>query len=243
MGHKVHPKAFRLATIYSWDSKWFARGKHFVSQLQEDVELREFLRKELKEAGLNDVAIERTPKQLTVTIHAAKPGQVIGRAGAGIEELKKKIVKTFFRGRRVTINIKVEEVSRPALASEIVGQQIAQDIERRLPFRRSMKMTIERVMKGGARGVKLTLSGRLNGAEIARTETIAQGSIPLHNLRADIDFARVRANTVYGVIGIKVWIYRGDVFTTEKREDAQSAEATPAPRAPRTPRAPRAGSR
>ncbi len=225
MGHKVHPKVFRLSTIYSWDSKWFARGKNFVSQLQEDVELREFFRKNLKDAGLNDVGIERTPKQLTITIHAAKPGFVIGRSGAGIEDLKKKILKTFYRGRRVTLNINVTEVSRPNLAAEIVGQAIALDIERRLPFRRSMKMAIERVMKGGAKGVKLTLSGRLNGAEIARTETIAQGSIPLHNLRADIDFARVRATTVYGVIGVKVWIYRGDVFEGEVKPEAQSAEA------------------
>jgi small subunit ribosomal protein S3 len=236
MGHKVHPKVFRLATIYTWDSKWFARGKHFVSQLQEDVELREFFRKELKDAGLNDVGIERTPKQLTITIHAAKPGFVIGRSGAGIEDLKKKILKTFYRGRRVTLNINVQELSRPNLASEIIGQQIAQDIERRLPFRRSMKMAIERVMKANAKGVKLTLSGRLNGAEIARTETIAQGSIPLHNLRADIDFARVRANTVYGVIGIKVWIYRGDVFEGEVKTEAQSAEGSSERRPARAPR-------
>jgi small subunit ribosomal protein S3 len=225
MGHKVHPKVFRLSTIYTWDSKWFARGKNFVSQLQEDVEIREYLRKALKEAGINDINIERTPKQLTITVHAAKPGYVIGRSGAGIEDLKKKILKTFYRGRRVTLNINVQEISRPSLASEIIGQQIAQDIERRLPFRRSMKMAIERVMKAGAKGVKMTLSGRLNGAEIARTETLSQGSIPLHNLRADIDFARVRANTVYGVIGIKVWIYRGDVFEGEARPDMQSAES------------------
>ncbi len=196
--------------------------------MKEDVELREFFRKELKEAGLNDVGIERTPKQLTITIHCAKPGFVIGRSGAGIEDLKKKIMKAFFRGRRVTLNINVTEVSRPSLYSQIVGEQIAQDIERRLPFRRSMKMAIERVMKGGAKGVKMTLSGRLNGAEIARTETLAQGSIPLHNLRADIDFARVRANTVYGVIGVKVWIYRGDVFEKDKAAtETQSAEAAP----------------
>lgn len=241
MGHKVHPKAFRLSTIYTWDSKWFARGKQFVSQLEEDVELRDYLRKALKDAGVNTIGIERTPKQLTISIGAAKPGFIIGRSGAGIEDLKKKILKTFYRGRRVTININVSEISRPGLAAEIIGQQIAQDIERRLPFRRSMKMAIERVMKAGAKGVKLTLGGRLNGAEIARTETIAQGSIPLHNLRADIDFARVRANTVYGVIGIKVWVYRGDVFDGEAKTEAQSAEgerrgAQPEARGARAPR-------
>ncbi len=217
MGHKVHPKVFRLATIYTWDSKWFRRGKQFVSALQEDVELREFLRPLLKEAGLNSVEIERTPKNLVVTLHVAKPGVVIGRSGAGVEELKKKLLKKFYQGRRVTLNINVKELAKPNLASEVVGQQIALDIEKRLPFRRSMKMAIERVMKAGAKGIKITLSGRLNGAEIARTETLSQGSIPLHNLRADVDLARVRANTVYGVIGIKVWIYRGEIFTTTNK--------------------------
>lgn len=225
MGHKVHPKVFRLATIYTWDSTWFARGKAFVSQLQEDVEIRDFVKGKLKDAGVSDVNISRTPKNVTITIKAAKPGVVIGRAGAGIEDLKKQILKTHYRGRRVTLNINVEEIARPTMSADVVGQQIAQEIERRMPFRRSMKMAIERVMKGGARGVKITLSGRLNGAEIARTETLSQGSIPLHNLRADIDFARIRANTVAGVIGVKVWIYRGDVFEgAQASEERRSAE-------------------
>lgn len=236
MGHKVNPKVFRLSTIYTWDSKWFARGKQFVSSLREDVGLREYLRKSLREVGLESIGIDRTPKRVTITIRAAKPGVIIGRAGAGIEDLKKKLMKEFYRGQRVTLNINVEEVSRPMLSAQIVGEQIGKEIEQRLPFRRSMKMAIERVLKGGARGVKLTLSGRLNGSEIARTETIAQGSIPLHNLRADIDFARIRANTIFGVIGVKVWIYRGDVFTTAPAPaQAESAEQRPAaPRGPRS---------
>lgn len=226
MGHKVHPKVFRLNTVFTWDSKWFARGRQFVKQLQEDTELRVFLRKALKDAGLNDIGIERTPKHVTITLRAAKPGVVIGRQGAGIEDLKKKLMLNFYRGRRVTLNLNVQEIANPSLAASVVGQQIAQELEKRMPFRRSMKMTIERVMKSGAKGVKLTVSGRLNGSEIARTETLSQGSIPLHNLRADIDFARERANTVYGVIGVKVWIYRGDVFEGEERTEpaAQSAE-------------------
>ncbi len=214
MGNKVHPKVFRLSTIYTWDSKWFARGKTFVAFLKEDAQIREYLRLALREVGLDSIGIDRTPKRVTITIRAAKPGVIIGRAGAGIEDLKKKLMKEFYRGQRVTLNINVEEVSRPMLCAQIVGDQIAREIEQRLPFRRSMKMAIERVMKGGARGVKMTLSGRLNGSEIARTETLSQGSIPLHNLRADIDFARVRSNTMFGVIGVKIWIYRGDVFTT-----------------------------
>lgn len=227
MGHKVNPKVFRLSTIYTWDSKWFARGKQFVASLKEDVNIREYLRKALRDVGLDSIGIDRTPKRVTVTIRAAKPGVIIGRAGAGIEDLKKKMVKEFYRGQRVTLNINVEEVTRPALSAQIVGEQIGKEIEQRLPFRRSMKMAIERVMKGGARGVKLTLSGRLNGSEIARTETIAQGSIPLHNLRADIDFARIRANTIFGVIGVKVWIYRGDVFTAAAPAQTESAEQHP----------------
>lgn len=236
MGNKVHPKAFRLSTIYGWESKWFANGKQFVTSLSEDVKIREILRKQLKDAGVDKIEIERTPKHVTVNIYAAKPGFVIGRAGAGIEDLKKKILTTLYRGRRVTLAINVHEIARPSLSAEVVGQQIAKEIETRMPFRRSMKMAIERVMKAGAKGVKLTLSGRLNGAEIARTETIANGSIPLHNLRADIDFARVRATTLQGVIGVKVWIYRGEVFANAAQ---QSAEATPREeRRPRS-RAPR----
>ncbi len=240
MGNKVHPKAIRLSIIYGWDSKWFAHGKQFVSSLSEDVLMRVMLRKELKDAGVDKIEIERTPKHVTVAIYAAKPGFVIGRAGAGIEELKKKIMKRFYRGRRVTLAINVHEIARPALSAEVVGQQIAKEIEGRMAFRRCMKMAVERVMKAGAKGVKLTLSGRLNGAEIARTETIANGSIPLHNLRADIDFARVRAQTLQGSIGVKVWIYRGEVFDGQVRPEQADASARQE-RNDRRPRGPRSG--
>lgn len=236
MGNKVHPRAFRLSTIYGWESKWFASGKTFVTALSEDVKIRELLRKNLKDAGVDHIEIERTPKHITVNIHAAKPGFIIGRAGSGVEDIKKKILTALFRGRRVTLVINVHEITRPSLSGEVVGQQIAKEIEQRMPFRRSMKMAIERVMKAGAKGVKLTLSGRLNGAEIARTETIAQGSIPLHNLRADIEFARVRATTLQGVIGVKVWIYRGEVFANAEQKPAEAApreERRPRARAPR----------
>ena len=239
MGNKVHPKAIRLSTIYGWDSKWFAHGKQFVSALSEDVGIRAFLRKELKDAGVDKIEIDRTPKHVTVAIYAAKPGFVIGRAGAGIEELKKKLLKNFYRGRRVTLAINVHEVAHPALSSEVVGQQIAKEIEGRMAFRRCMKMAVERVMKGGAKGVKITLSGRLNGAEIARTETIANGSIPLHNLRADIDFARVRATTLQGTIGVKVWIYRGEVFEGQVKTEAVDPNSRRPERDARRPRGPR----
>lgn len=234
MGNKVHPRAFRLWTIYGWESKWFAKGKQFVTSLSEDVRIRDFLRKQLRDASIDKIEIERTPKHVTIAVYSAKPGFVIGRAGAGIEDLKKKILATFYRGRRVTLAINVHEIARPALSGEVVGQQIARELEQRMAFRRSMKMAIERVMKAGAKGVKLTLSGRLNGAEIARTETLSQGSIPLHNLRADIEFARVRATTLQGVIGIKVWIYRGEVFGGQvKTEEAPREERRGGPRGPR----------
>lgn len=215
MGKKTHPKAFRLAVTRGWQAHWFA-DRDFQSLLREDVRIRTFLLKELREAQVDRVEIERSRQNVAVNILAAKPGVVIGRAGAGIEELKKKLKTKFFQGRRTTVNINVKEVDRPALSARVTGLQIAMDIEKRMPFRRVMKMAIERVMKGGAEGVKITLSGRLNGAEIARTETLAQGKIPLHNLRADIDFASVSAHTIYGAIGVKVWINRGEVFEEKK---------------------------
>lgn len=220
MGSKVHPKSFRLSTIGSWNSVWFAK-KDFPQLLKEDEAIRVFLRKRLKEASVDRILIERSVQQVSVTIHSAKPGFIIGRAGAGIEDLKKALVKEVFPGRRVTINLNVKEVSKPSLSAEIVGQQIAQEIERRLPFRRSMKGAIDRVMKAGAKGVKISVAGRLNGADIARTEKLAQGKVPLHNLRADIDYARVKARTIYGMIGVTVWINRGEVFG-ERSEEANS---------------------
>lgn len=219
MGHKTHPIGFRLAVTRGWMAHWYA-DKGFPALLREDVLIREFLLKELKEAQVDRVEIERSRQNLTVTILAAKPGVVIGRAGSGVEDLKKKIKTRFFRGRRTVLNVNVKELEKPALSARVNALQIAQDIEKRLPFRRTMKMTIERVMKSGAEGVKITLSGRLNGAEIARTETLANGKIPLHNLRADINFASLPARTIYGAIGVKVWINRGEVF--EKKEQATS---------------------
>ncbi|EKD33083.1 MAG: 30S ribosomal protein S3 [uncultured bacterium] len=218
MGHKVHPKVHRLSTIYSWDSKWFSKND-FAKNLREDVLLRDFLRKELREASLDKVEIERNRNNITVTIYSGKPGVVIGRSGAGIDVLKKKILEMLYRGKRVALNIQVSEVKQPALSSAIVAEQMAMDIEKRLPFSRVMKQAIERVSKAGAKGVKVATSGRLNGAEISRTEKLSSGKIPLQNLRADIDFACATARTIYGAIGVKVWIYKGDVFESEKKSE------------------------
>ncbi len=217
MGKKVNPIAFRLGGIRTWSGLWFARDT-YRAQLQEDVRIRMLLRKILKDALVDRIEIERARQNITVTIHTAKPGIIIGRGGAGIEDLSKKLKEAFFRGRRVNLSLNVKEVMAPNLSAQVIGQQIAADIEKRMPFRRVMKMAIERVMKSGAQGIKLTLSGRLNGAEIARTETLSNGKIPLHNLRADIDFAPVQANTIYGAIGVKVWINRGEVFETKVAE-------------------------
>ncbi|MBU1180231.1 30S ribosomal protein S3 [Patescibacteria group bacterium] len=212
MGHKVHPKIFRIGGIYSWGSRWFAKRKNYADLVKEDILIREFLFKTLKEASVDSVDIERKGDALAIVINAAKPGIIIGRSGVGAEALKKKLKDKFFRGKKVNFNINIYEVKRPSLSAQIVMQGMAQDIERRVPFRRVMKQAVDRVKKAGARGVKIVVAGRLNGAEIARTEKMLDGEVPLHNLRADIDYANGIARTIYGCIGVKVWIYRGEIF-------------------------------
>lgn len=212
MGQKVHPRAFRLIITKTWDGVWFAKKGRFKELLREDVQLRDFLKKRLREALVDKIEIERSRDNVTINIYSAKPGFVIGRAGSGIEQLNKDLKTKFFAGRRVKLNVNVKEIKHSAICSRIVATQIAMDIEKRMPFRRVMKMARDKVMKGGAEGVKITLKGRLNGAEIARSESVTEGKVPLHNLRADIDFSREMARTTYGVIGVRVWINRGEVF-------------------------------
>lgn len=223
MGHKVHPKIFRITTTTTWPSRWFAREDAYRSQLRQDLGIREFLMKELKESAVNRIDIERSRGLITVTVHSAKPGLVIGRSGDGIEALKKKLMKKFFpmAAKTVKVNLTVVEVSRPSLEAALVVQGVIADLERRMPFRRVLKMAIERVKKGGALGVKIAVSGRLNGAEIARREWLAWGKIPLTNLRADIDYANDFAHTMAGAVGVKVWIYRGDVFAQDRLNQYQ----------------------
>lgn len=212
MGNKVHPRGFRIGTTRGWDGAWFANQKLFRSFLREDVCIRDFLKKLLGEALVDRIEVERSRLDLKINIFCAKPGVVIGRAGAGIEDLVKKIKKEFFRGKRTNISINVKELKQSSLSANVIAQQIAADIEKRLPFRRVMKGAIERVIKAGALGVKVKLSGRLNGADIARREGISQGKTPLHTLRSDVDFASLPARTIWGAIGVKVWINRGEVF-------------------------------
>jgi small subunit ribosomal protein S3 len=218
MGSKVHPKLFRLSTVETWDSTWFSKA-NFRRFLREDVLMRAFLKKKFREAGIHKIAISRSRKSVTININTAKPGFVIGRAGSGVEELKKELMKKYFRGTRTKLNINVQDIGQGALSAAVVAEQIAMDIEKRMPFRRVGKQAVDRVMKAGAQGVRVIIGGRLNGADIARAERFQTGKIPLQNLRADIKYHHAEAATVFGVIGVKVWIYRGEVFGDAK-EDA-----------------------
>lgn len=232
MGHKINPIGFRTGILLNWKSRWFNDKPAFRALLKEDTQVREMLVKQLKEAGLSKVIIERQPQVLSITLLTSRPGVVIGRQGSGIEDLKAKI-RPFTKTQE--IKIIVEEVRDPNLHAAIVAQSIADQIEKRIGFRRAMRQSIERVMQSGAQGIKISIGGRLDGAEIARTEWLAKGKIPLQTLRADIDYAQRPAHTTYGVVGVKVWIFRGERFDT----DFDQTEANTAPAAPHQSRAPR----
>ncbi len=220
MGQKVNPKVMRVGITRTWTSKWFARGANYIDQVKQDLGVSRFLLKQFKEAGVDRVEIERpSGKKIVVNLFTAKPGLVIGRGGAGIEDLKKKLHTKFLKSFRPgEININITEVDRPNLSAQILVQQMTIDIEKRLPFKRVMKQAIARAERSGALGVKVMVAGRLNGAEIARREMLVSGKLPLQTLRADIDYGRGAAHTTYGLIGIKAWVYRGEVF--ERPEEA-----------------------
>lgn len=205
-----------MGYIYRWNSTWFAPlNKQYREFLHEDILLKKFIMKTLKDAAVDKVEVERSSGTVTLHISTAKPGVVIGRAGSGIEELKRRIKKEVVWTTK-TVNINIKEVERAAFSAPIVAQDIISELERRVPFRRVMKQAIGRVQRAGALGVKVTVAGRLNGAEIARSETLFQGKIPLHTLRANIDYSQNIAHTIYGIIGVKVWIYKGEVFEKVK---------------------------
>ena len=208
MGHKVNPHGFRVGVIKDWDSRWFAKDNVFGDTLVEDYNLRKTLKKQLAAAGIPKIEIERDASKVRIHIHCAKPGMVIGKGGAEIEKLRQQCEKML--GKPVTINI--VEVKYPDTDAQLVAENIAQQLEKRISFRRAMKQCIGRAMKGGARGIKTQVSGRLGGAEIARSEQYHDGTIPLQTLRADIDYGFAEAATTYGRIGVKVWIYRGEVL-------------------------------
>ncbi|PIS40484.1 MAG: 30S ribosomal protein S3 [Candidatus Kerfeldbacteria bacterium CG08_land_8_20_14_0_20_43_14] len=217
MGQKIHPIGFRLGTTTEWTSKWFAK-RGFHQLLKQDVEVKKYIKTKLRAAAIARVEVERSGNAVTVTIVTAKPGIVIGRGGAGVEDLKKSLSK-FFKGD-IKFRVNIQEVSNPSLVAQLVVQNMIEQLEKRLPFRRILKQSIEQVKKGGGQGVKVMVAGRLNGADIARTESLSWGKLPLQTLRADVDFGRGAALTTYGMIGVKVWIYRGEIFH-KKAEDKE----------------------
>ena len=225
MGQKIHPKSFRLGIIEDWQSKWFASKKNYRDYLREDIKIRQFLAKKLFDARVDNIGIERSGKgdELIVNIYTAKPGMVIGRGGEGIELLKKEIEKSVVRGR-IKVKVNIHEVRQSNLSAGVVAQNISSDLVRRMPYRRSVKQALENVKKADAKGVKVRVKGRLNGAEIARSETLSWGSVPLHTLRANIDYALSEAHTTYGVIGVVVWIYKGEVLDDQDKGEKSGEE-------------------
>lgn len=222
MGQKVNPKSFRLGTSADWNVHWFGRGD-YAALLGEDIKVREYLMKKLARSSLAGLAIERSKNQLTVTIHAARPGLIIGRGGAGIEALRKQLGKL----TKSKLQINIEEVRQPDLAARVVAETIASQLEKRIAFRRILRQSSDRVMKAGAQGVKIGVAGRLGGSEMARREVVGKGKVPLHTLRAGIDYAHVNARTTYGSIGVKVWIYTGEVGEYAERSDDSSSSRGP----------------
>jgi len=219
VGQKIHPKGLRVGIIRDWDSKWYAE-KNFSDYLLEDYKIRQFLKEKLFAAGISHIVIERAGNVLRTFIHAAKPGMVIGRGGTGVEELRTALEG--MTGKQVYVN--VIEIKSPELSAQLVAENIAAQLERRISHRRANRQAMMRTMRAGAKGIRISVAGRLNGAEIARSEWVREGTIPLHTLRADIDYAVATAHTTYGQIGVKVWIYKGEVLPKAKNRTAEGGE-------------------
>ena len=219
MGQKVNPHGLRVGVIKGWDAKWYANKKNFADNLVEDNKIRKFVKKELFSAGISKIEIERAAKRVKLNIHTAKPGVIIGKGGAGIESLKNKLT-SIVNEKNVLINI--VEVKSAECDAQLMAENIAAQLEKRISFRRAMKQTMQRAMKHGIKGVKTACSGRLGGAEIARTEQYHEGTIPLQTLRADINYGFAEADTTYGKIGVKVWVYNGEVLPTKKVEKEEA---------------------
>lgn len=216
MGQKVNPIGLRIGIIRDWESKWFA-DKEYANLLHEDIKIREVLSKRLVDAAVPQIEIERAANRINVTIHTAKPGMVIGKGGTEVENIRQLITK--LTNKKVHVNI--SEIKHPELNAQLVAESIAQQLERRISFRRAMKQSMQRTMRAGAKGIKTMVSGRLGGAEIARNEGYNEGTVPLHTLRADIDYGLAEAHTTYGRLGVKVWIYRGEVLPPAKNKEAK----------------------
>lgn len=218
MGQKVHPKGFRIGVIRGWDSNWYA-DRNYTDQLHEDYQLRKNVKERFYQAGVSKVEIERTGNRVRITIHTAKPGIVIGRQGSEVEKLKNELTK--MTGKNININI--QEIKKPELDAQIVAENVAQQLEKRISFRRAMKQSVGRTLKAGGLGMKIAISGRLGGAEIARTEWHAEGKVPLHTLRADIDYGFAEADTTYGKIGVKIWINKGEITPGPKQKPKEKS--------------------
>ena len=219
MGQKIHPVGFRLSVLRNWSSKWYANSKNFPGMLQEDIKVRDFLKQKLSHAAVGKIIIERPAKNAKITIFSARPGVVIGKKGEDIESLKAQLQQLL----HVPVHINIEEIRKPELDAQLIADSIAQQLQKRIMFRRAMKRAITNAMRLGAQGIKIMSAGRLNGIEIARTEWYREGRVPLHTLRADIDYGFSEAKTTYGIIGIKVWVFKGEVLT--KHEQALAAPA------------------
>jgi small subunit ribosomal protein S3 len=233
MGQKIQPTGFRLAVTRDWSSRWYAGNKDFARMLNDDIKVREFLRKRLKNASVGRVLIERPAKNARITIFSARPGVVIGKKGEDIERLKVELNRML----GVPVHVNIEEIRKPETDAQLVADSITQQLEKRIMFRRAMKRAIQNAMRLGALGVKIMSAGRLNGAEIARTEWYREGRVPLHTLRADVDYGTSEAHTTYGIIGVKVWVYKGD--TLGRNEPPQGAEKDAAPAGDKEDRRPR----
>jgi len=231
MGQKIHPIGFRLSVTRNWTSRWFANSKNFAPTLKEDIKIREYLKKKLGHASVGRITIERPAKNARITIFSARPGVVIGKKGEDIETLRSDLRRMM--GGDVGLNI--EEIRKPEIDAQLISDSISQQLEKRIMFRRAMKRAMQNAMRLGAQGIKIMCAGRLNGIEIARTEWYREGRVPLHTLRADIDYGFSEARTTYGVIGIKVWVFKGEVLAHNAEPAAAPAPAPEAPKRPRRP--------
>jgi len=228
MGQKIHPIGFRLAVNRNWTSRWFANTKHFAPTLAEDLKVREYLKKKLAHASVAKVTIERPAKNARITVHSARPGVVIGKKGEDIETLRADLRRMM----GTDVGLSIEEIRKPEVDAQLVADSIAQQLEKRIMFRRAMKRAMQNAMRLGAQGIKVMSSGRLNGVEIARREWYREGRVPLHTLRADIEYGFAEAHTTYGVIGVKVWVFKGEIMA-HNAEPAQAPAPVPAPARPR----------
>jgi small subunit ribosomal protein S3 len=225
MGQKIHPIGFRLSVNKNWSSRWYANSKNFPEMLQSDIKVRAFLNKKLAAAAVSKIIIERPAKNAKITIHSARPGVVIGKKGEDIESLRSALQGMM----GVPVHLNIEEVRKPEIDATLIAQSIAQQLEKRVMFRRAMKRAMQNAMRLGAQGIKIMSSGRLNGIEIARTEWYREGRVPLHTLRADIDYGVAEASTTYGIIGIKVWVFKGEIFADNVQAPIGATAAAAAP--------------